>query len=246
MKHLVISLCFTLCILLALSMAAMAAEDPAAGEAQLALNAAQALVDQQLSNVEGSLTVLATTLEVQSLDWDTMQPLLAAFQEHSAPGVVWFAMPDGTYYTADNGQMEQTLSDRVYFEPLMSGEDILGEIVTSKSSGQHSAVVAVPVYLEGQVMGALGLSVFTERMAEKLAAAQILPKGMGLLVADVNAQPVFSLPTAGPRWSEDRAALEAALSSGAIELEDGGAPVAVVGQVSDLNGWRYLIILPQD
>jgi hypothetical protein len=245
MRRYVTRLCLTLCMLLALCAPGFAAENPALREGQLALNAVQALIEQQISSIQGSLTVLATASEVQSLDWDTMQPLLSSLEQHCPPCAIWFAKPDGTYYTVQNGLMDQTLSDRSYFAPLIGGEEVLGDIVISKSTGQLSAIVAVPVFQNNQIVGALGASVFTENAAGSLAASLELPADMSLLVLDAEGQTVCAIPAEGPQWAEDIQKIPFAESAGATDLEIGGEPVTVIAKVSAFNGWRYLIGIPR-
>lgn len=242
MQRPAIALSLTICIMLALSLSAQAAEVQVPREAQLAVNAAQALLDQQLGSVQAALTVIATTGEVQSLEWDAMQPLLAKLQEHVAPCAIWYVTPDGTYYTADTGLMEQTLADRDYFAPLMAGQTVQGEVVVSKSTGQLSAIVAVPVYQGGQVIGSLGASVFAGNMAEWLAASLDLPEGMSLLVLDAAGQTVCAIPADGVQWAEASKSAVFADATGTVQVNTlDQQPVLLVYKVSETTGWRYLI-----
>ncbi len=243
MSRQVISLTGSLALLLALSAPAVAVEFPATSTAHLALNAVQALVDQQLSSIQGSLSVLATAAEVQALDWDTMQPLLASFQEHCPPCAVWFALPDGTYYTVQNGLMDQALTDRMYFAPLFSGEDILGATVVSKSTSQLSAVVAAPVFRDGQIVGALGASVFIQDMADYLASSLELPAEISLLVISAQNEPVLSLPAADEPWMIEVSTATFEDYAGTLKLANAGEPLVALYQTSGLNGWRYVLAM---
>jgi hypothetical protein len=238
----VIRLYALFCMLLALSASAIAAEVPVPREAQLAVNAAQALSDQQLGSIQGSLAVLATSSEVQSLDWESMHPLLSTLQEHCPPCAIWFALPDGTYYTAETGLMDQTLKDRAYFGPLLDGENVLGDVVVSKSTGQLSAIIAVPISKDGQVVGALGASVFANNMAEYLAASLELPTGMSLLVLTADGQTLCATSADGPKWAEAIKSDSFKDAAGTVLLNiPDKAPVLVVYRVSAFNGWRYLV-----
>jgi hypothetical protein len=246
MSHHVKYLCLMLCILLALTVPTFGAENPTPSEAQLAANAVQALLDQQLSSFQGSLTALATSSEVQSLDWDAMQQLLSTFQDYCPPCVIWYSEPDGTYYTVPDGLADQSLADRGYFQPLMGGEDILGEVVVSKSTGELSAIVAVPIYKNDQVVGALGASVFIEDMAKDLAASLLLPAEMSLLVATADGQAVFTNPAEAPQWMEDLATAEFEDTANLAEIDLGDKVLTVIHQVSAFNDWRYIIAIPSE
>jgi hypothetical protein len=240
MRPFAIGLCVTLCVLLALNAPTHAAEAPDAATV-LAAKAAQALVDQQLHSVQGALATLATSSEVQSLDWDAMYPLLASFQEHCPPSLVWFAKPDGVYYTVRSGLIDQTLTDRTYFAPLMSGKEILGELVVGKTSGKLSAVVAVPVYKDGAVAGAIGASVFTTNMADDLAAKLGLPDGMSLLITDKAGQTVCAIPADGPQWVEAIHRVAFADGAGSFDMEIEGQQYSVAYRFAEDNGWFYLL-----
>jgi hypothetical protein len=242
MRRFGIGLCVTLCILLALNAPAMAAGKPADKASLLALNAVQALVDSQMQGIQGTLATLATSSEVQALDWDAMQPLLASFQGHCPPSAIWFAKPDGAYYTASGGLMQQTLADRAYFPALMGGQDVLGAVVISKSTGQLSAVVAVPIIHNATVAGALGASVFVDNAAEDLAAKLELPEGMDVLVLDATGETVvFPVTDAMPKWFAASKKAGIFQAPGAVELVVEGKPVTVLHRVSAYNGWHYLL-----
>jgi hypothetical protein len=104
-----------------------------------------------------------------------MKGLLSGYQQATGGLAMWFVLPDGTYYTVDKGLMEVKLNDRDYFAALMSGQKIMGALVVSKSTGQRSAVIAVPVMDGGKVVGAVGASVFLDRLSEQVASALALP-----------------------------------------------------------------------
>jgi methyl-accepting chemotaxis protein len=179
--------------------------------------------------------------EVQSLDWDTMQPVLAALQEVGPSCAIWFALPDGTYYTVSNGLMDQQLSDRPYFTPLFGGEEILGDVVVSKSTGQLSAVVATPIYVDEEVAGALGASIFISELADNLAASLELAEDMQLLVLNGDGQTVFSLPADQAAWMDNLGAKLPAEEAGTIAVDQPGQPMRLIYQVSDFNGWCYVL-----
>ena len=134
------------------------------------VSAVVALTEARIDGLLGCMQVMATTGEAKSGEWETMREMLVKFQEISIPLVAWFVLPDGSYYTVDVGRASANLSDRAYFPVVMSGEIAVGYLVVSRSTGRAAMVLAVPVESDGQVIGALGVSVFLVELAERIAA----------------------------------------------------------------------------
>jgi hypothetical protein len=135
------------------------------------LSAFMAYTDLRILSLRHSLEILASTSEVKSDNWPDMESLLSRFQDSDVGLIVWYARPDGTYYSADRGLTDQKLSDRSYFRGLMAGQAVIGDLVISKATGQRSAIVAVPVEVGGTVVGAVGASLFLDKLAEEIDAA---------------------------------------------------------------------------
>ncbi len=143
-------------------------------DSQSMLSAFVSYTDLRMSSVQQSLEILASTTEAKSAEWQKMEPLLSGYEESDGGLVVWFVRPDGTYYTVDKGLMKVKLSDRSYFPVLVSGQKIMGALVVSKSTGQRSAVIAVPMKVGGKVIGAIGASLFLDRLSEQVGSALAL------------------------------------------------------------------------
>ncbi len=116
--------------------------------------------EAQVGGMVDDMELLAMTEELKSADWERMLGLLTKLQEDNLPGTVWYVLPDGSYSTVEMGKVDANLSDRAYFPGLMSGEEQLGDIVVSKSTGNKSLIAAVPVMMDGKVVGGLGASIF--------------------------------------------------------------------------------------
>lgn len=147
--------------------------------AQSQLSALVAYTDLRMSAVQQNLDILASTAEAKSATWKNMEALLSGYQKSDGGLIVWFVRPDGTYYTIDKGLMDVKLSDRSYFAKLMSGDKIIGDVVVSKSTGQRSAVIAVPMKKGGMVIGAIGASLFLDRLSDQVGSALALPPHAG-------------------------------------------------------------------
>ena len=141
-------------------------DSPLVGSGEVAVSAVVALTEARIDGLLDCMQVMAVAAETKSGEWDTMREMLAKFQENSIPLTAWFVLPDGSYYTVDVGRASANLSDRSYFPKVMSGEMAVGYLVVSRSTGRAAMVLAVPVESGGQVIGALGVSVFLVELAE--------------------------------------------------------------------------------
>jgi hypothetical protein len=145
---------------------------PAAAEsftvdARIALHSLVSLSDAYLQKMADVLTVLTTTDEARSAEWERIRVPLTRAAETNVPATVWFALPDGGYWTVGEGRAAANLSDRPYFPRVLAGQTIIGELVVSRATGESSAIVAVPVRQEGgEVVAVLGASVHLDSLSE--------------------------------------------------------------------------------
>lgn len=146
------------------------AQRSAEKDVQSLLSAFVSYTDLRLRSVQQGLEILASTTEVRSGKWEAMKGLLEVYQKSDGRLIVWYVLPDGTYYTLDRGLMDVTLKDRSYFGDLMAGKEIMGSLVVSRSTGQRSAVIAVPIWKEGKEIGGIGASLFLDRLSEDIVS----------------------------------------------------------------------------
>jgi hypothetical protein len=132
----------------------------------LGVPAAVALTEAHVEGLVTSMQVMAMTDEMQSADWDTMEPLLAEFEDGSIPLIAWFALTDGSYHTVDTGLTGTNIADRDYFPKVMAGQTVIGDLVVSKSTGREAMVIAVPVNDGSDVVGALGVSIYLDDLSQ--------------------------------------------------------------------------------
>ena len=147
-------------------------------DTKVGVSAVVALADSHISSYANVLEALAMTQEVQSGDWDEMVGLLAKVEQAQVPNIVWFVLPDGSYYTVELGKTDQNLSNRTYFPGLMAGNNVLGDLVVSKATGKKSLIAASPVMREGEVIGGLGASIFMDDLSNTLGEELALPDDM--------------------------------------------------------------------
>jgi hypothetical protein len=194
-------------------------------DGKVGVSAAVALTEARVEGLVGTMEVMALTDEVQSADWDNMVDMLTKFELSNIPLVAWFALPNGSYYTVDAGLASGNLSDRAYFPRVMAGEVVIGDLIVSKSTGQKSVVATVPVMDNGEVVGALGVSVFLEQLSQLTAADLQLSDDMVLYA--VNGDGVIALHSDTALIMENSSALD--------------VPEKAVSQTSSLLGWTFTL-----
>lgn len=152
-------------------------ESPANDRA-VAVSAVTALVDSHVQSMAGALQALAQTGDVKSGNWDTMKDPLSKLSQGQVPAAIWYALPDGSYYTVEQGKTDQNISDRPYFPKVMAGNMAIGDLVVSKSTGKKSVVAVAPVKSGGKVTGAVGASMYLDTLSQTIASELQLPEGM--------------------------------------------------------------------
>jgi hypothetical protein len=214
------------------------------------LSAFISYTDLRIRSVQQSLEILAATSEARSDNWLNMKDLMKGYQESDEGLIVWYVRPDGTYYTADEGGMDKSLKDRIYFTDLMAGMNITGTLLISKATGQRSAIIAVPTKVNGKVVGAVGVSLFLDKLSEQISAALDLPPGITFFALSPNGLTTLNRKTdrhfLDPReqGSETlkRAATEMlAGSSGKTSYEFDNVTKHAMYRTSALTGWKFAI-----
>jgi hypothetical protein len=176
-------------ILLCASLLLLAAPRPllaeGADEMQATLGAYRGMVEEHLTGVLNTVKALAATEDVQSADWDRMRGALAALAGRTPDAVaVWFAKPDGSYYTVAKGATGLNMSDRSYFPPLMAGKDVNDSLVLGRSTGERQIVVGTPVMQGGRIVGAVGAAISAVKLSTLVDQRMTLPANMAFYALD--------------------------------------------------------------
>ncbi len=138
------------------------------------------------------MQILAASPEAQSADWQKIRPALARVGQQNVPALNWFALPDGSYWSVQEGKAPRNLSTRAYFPRLLAGNRVVGDLVVSKATGRSVAIVAVPVVRpDGTVAGALGASVYLDQLGARLEREMALDDTM--IFYSFDAQPLVGL-----------------------------------------------------
>jgi hypothetical protein len=138
-------------------------------DGKVGLHSLMSLADGHLQKVADAYSILAKMDSVRSAKWQQVREPLADAARLNVAGVYWFALPGGSYWTVEEGRAEANLADRAYFPRVLAGQTIIGELVVSRATGKSTAIVAVPVYGEGdKVVGVLGASIYLDRLSEQI------------------------------------------------------------------------------
>lgn len=162
-------------------------------DAQSLLSAFMSYTDLRIRSVQQILEILASTTEVKSGKWENMKGLLEIYEKSDVNLVVWYVLPDGRYYTVDKGLMDVKLSDRSYFADLMAGKKIIGSLVVSKSTGQRSAVTAIPIKDGDKVVAGIGVSLFLDKLSEEIGSVLNLRSDVAFFALAPNGQTTLHL-----------------------------------------------------
>lgn len=169
--------------------------NPAAGNivvpAEVALGSLMTLSDGYLQKFADSFSLFALTEEARSADWELIRTPLAALAARNVDALVWFALPEGNYWSVQQGA-SGNLADRPYFSRVLAGETVIGILVVSRSTGRSSAIVAVPIKsVGGVVVGVLGASVYLDQLSARVDSEMAI--GEGMVFYSFDATPLLAL-----------------------------------------------------
>jgi len=215
------------------------------------LDGYEALVEAEFESGRTGLRIIAATENAGSADWNRIKVPLALFAKAMpTSAAVWFARPDGSYFTVDSGLAKENLRDRDYFPGLMAGKEVVSALVVSKSTGKRSAIIAVPVQKDGRVIGALGVSVATEKIADLVDDKIPFPRQMAFYALDGRGQISLHRESAllfefagefgSPSLTE---AVKEMLSKpeGTVHYEFQGSEREAIFKRSNVTGWVYAL-----
>ena len=161
-------------------------------DGKVALAALIVLGDGHLLKLADSLHILAATPAAQAADWQKIKAPLAQAGQLNVAALNWFALPDGSYWSVQEGKAAGNLSTRAYFPKVLAGKTVVGDLVVSKATGKSVAIVAVPVTRPGKgVVGVLGASVYLDQLGARLEREMDLDDTM--IFFSFDAQPLVGL-----------------------------------------------------
>lgn len=210
--------------------------------------------DGHLVKIVDEFTAMATREEVIAGDWEKIKELLRTTAAHNVPSLMWFALPSGEYSTVEKDRVEANLISRPYFQRVLGGETVIGELVVGKSTGKNVAVVAVPVFKEKEVVGVLGCSVYLDKLSDQIKHEMALPPN--IIFYSFNSKPLMALD-----WDQklifrdprdlgeevDRAFSEMLKhEQGTVTYTFRGKPRTVLYKKSPITNWWYGLGIAQN
>lgn len=237
------------CLLLMLALPMLCAARPARAQSEVALSSLMALSDGHLQKLADTMRLAANTDAARSRDWTRIRPLLQTLRPMNVACLLWFALPDGSYWTLEGGRQRNTLFTRRYFPRVLAGHTVLGDLVISKATRKATAIVAVPVLNHGAVVGVFGASVYLDRLSAQLREEMRLPADTIFFSFDAHA--IVAL-----NWDKTLIFLEPRRLSPDLNRAFGamlahtqgretytfrGKPRIVIYRKSPVTGWWYAI-----
>lgn len=151
------------------------AESAIAIDGEIGLASLVSLSDAHFQKMADSLHILALSGAARSGDWAKINGPLAEVAKRNVAALNWFALPDGSYWSVQNGKEAGNLARRDYFPKVLQGQTVVGELAVSTGTGKPVAIVAVPVRGErGAVVGVLGASVYLDQLSARLGREMAL------------------------------------------------------------------------
>lgn len=226
-------------------------------DGRVALHSFMALSDAHLKKLADLLGFLATTDDARSGEWERIRGPLAGLTPTTVPAVLWFARPDGSYWSVAEGRAGGKLSDRPYFPRVLAGQIVIGDLVVSRSTNRNTAIVAVPVRNRANtVVGVLGGSVHLDRLGE-VVRQEMGGLGEDLLFFAIDSTPrgalhsdpamVFTEPMRLGDEGMRKAFTEIlATSEGTVTYTFRGRQRTVLYRKSPVTGWWYALGVLQE
>jgi hypothetical protein len=237
-----------LIFLLGPAWAAKPAEDTPMAGPETTLNAAAHYLDSIFTNTLAGLELIASTPEAKRGEWNGIKNYLGRM-EARLPGVYFFVLPDGNYYSVAKDYTNLNLADRAYFNTLLAGHQVKGFPLYSRSSGKKSALMAVPIMVDNKMTGAIGASVFLDELHNELNRAFALPANytwfvldpMGKVMLDRDSDFIFMSPlTQGSKSLQEGVARALNSESGTMQYEQEGIKHAHYRRLPNMDWWMFL------
>ncbi len=221
-------------------------------DARVAIGAYRGMVEEHVEGIVRALRVIADTSEARSGSWDQVKPLLLRLSS-SLPtdATAWLVHPDGTYQaTESDTSAEENLKDRGYFPVLMSGKEVFGDLVISKSTGHRSVIVAVPVMVNDKTIGGVGVSLRVRLLSQLVDQHMSLPAGSYFYALERDtrialhryAERMFKTPAdVGDEALGEQFKTALQKDQGTMEYTLHGKRMAALYERSPVLGWYFFI-----
>ena len=215
------------------------------------LNSAMKPVEMVLQSEVNRLKEISKEPEVLKGNWDFIKAELTKNSNDRIKSLYWYALPDGSYYTSKKDKVEANLSNREYFPTLLNGENVVGYPIVGKTSGQKSIVIAVPILVDGKVVGMLASSLYLEEFWDYIKIKVSVPanydfyavNSAGITIYDLETKDHFLDKVLNQPVPTLVEAINVIIKSdkGEVSYEWKGKKKIAVYQKSQISDWRYVL-----
>lgn len=149
-------------------------------------------VNDWLETRKSEMMVMSVAPVVQSGNLEVIKPFLTnAANANKFYDAIGYIAPNGAFVNSTG--TTGSLADRDYFSQAMKGETVISDPIIAKSTGHLVAVAAVPVKVDGRVVGVVYGSIDLEAIGKKVAEIKVgktgyayVLKGDGVTIANPN------------------------------------------------------------
>ena len=221
-------------------------------DGSLLLQAYRSLVEEHFAGVLRGIRALAVTGDAQKGDWASARPALMRLRgDLATAATIWFAQPGGSYATTDIGPTDKNLKDRAYFPKVLAGQDIVGDFVVSKSTGERAIIIATPVSKQGQVIAVIGVSLSARSISQMVIDRVGMPGSLTFYALDSHGQTaIHKDPKEMFEYPSDmgdpslKSAIEIILfqPKGMVSYRYSGTNRKAIFDTSELTGWHFVLV----
>lgn len=200
------------------------------------------------------LSIIAGTKIAATGNWPRLKSLLTNNASVRPDALYWYALPDGNYCTSEHDRVSANLRTRLYFNSLLRGKPVIGEMTVGRTSGKKSIIVAVPISKAGKVSGMVGTSFYVDAFRRDLEKQTALPDTYDFFPLSPKGKVVFDLRDADATFGDILRgsdptlvkAMETVLTSysGTVNYLRGENKREAVFQNSSITTWKYVLSFP--
>ena len=200
----------------------------------------------------GTLQSIAASPGVQAGDWQQIRPGLVVFTGDKPDHRAWYALPDGAYYTPEDGLTSGSMKNKTWFPIASAGHAYAGTEVLSRSTGRIAGFVAMPVKSGSAITGILGVSINLDTLADTIRPE--VPDNYVWYAIDTQGK--FALSSDREQLGTDTALINSSSSfaqalgrirsqeRGSVEYDEGGVHYQARFRTSPRTGWQYVVAWP--
>jgi methyl-accepting chemotaxis protein len=209
------------------------------------------LTESRLDAMVSILTIISKKSELADMGWEVNLDLLTAELEKTDFIDLGYILPNGyTHYTDGTVRL---MSDRAYVKDALAGKARVSDVIISRVTRKPEIEATVPVYKEGEVIGAViarieadYLSEITSDIGYGEAGYAYMMNGIGTIIAHPDTQKVIS--RYNPAEENGDTAYQQILNEkqGVISYQEAGSNI--YAGYAPVNGtdWYFVVTASQE